>query len=61
MRAVDHCIVHIRHAVAYTVQYADYICDMRLHIRFGMKITYANMYSKKILQYLNRSFIFEEF
>jgi hypothetical protein len=26
MRVVDHCITHIRHAGAYAVQYADYIC-----------------------------------
>jgi hypothetical protein len=51
MRAVDHCIVHMRHAV----WHADYIYGSvcGLHMRFGIL--------KKILQYLNRSFIFEEF
>jgi hypothetical protein len=42
MRAINHCIAHMRHAGTYTVKYAD-------------------MYSKKILQYLNLSFIFKDF
>jgi hypothetical protein len=38
MRAVGHCIAHIRHA---------------MHMRFNMQIIYAEMYSIKFLKYLN--------